>query len=283
MNLSSHTQPQRDLLDRWIPDLEKVPSIDLVWLDGSLANNSYANPNSDIDIRIAIRDEDYDRIWRDNPSVILDGLGKRISLAGNWRQLTWDGVIVEIMAFRTSELTGMKFPDWEILFSRLTDTPGFQKLPERSPREIWPETEELSQELVTRWTKVFLLAMAHTPSVYFREETVAMRLQLDWMREELLKMIYRHLDLQSGVRPRHLSTVFPSEAMAELESTYVGDTESIGDTSAIASATVRTLGLIGHYLSKLDARAGGGFEAEWYDRMLGVMKERLKSLGSIVE
>jgi hypothetical protein len=276
---STDPKEQRELLTRWVPILEGIPSIDLVSLDGSLANNAKANPNSDIDIRIAIRDSEYRNVWEENPTMILGALGTRIPLAGNWRHLTWDGLIVEIMVIKTSELDGMTFPDWEILFSRLPVPPKFDRIPDCTPAETWPETDELEPDAVARWTKVFLLAMAHTPSVYFRRETVAMRLQLDWMREELLKMIYRHFDLRAGVRPRHLSTIFSTKAMTDLESTYISESESISDTGAIAQATLRTLGLIRDYLKLLDGKAGGGFEPEWYNRMHGLLKDRLKLFG----
>jgi len=117
--------------------------------------------------------------------------------------------------------------------------------------------------------------MSHAPSAFYRGEVLASRLQLDWMREELLKMIYRCLGLASGVRPRHLSTIFPPETVSDLASTYLKDDESIADTSSVVRATLRTLGLIGTYLEKLDKRAGGGFEPEWHRRMLGLLEEEL--------
>lgn len=276
MDPSSQPKKQRALLARWLLQLEAIPEIDVVWLDGSLANDANANPASDIDIRVAIRDEDFDRVWVDDPGKLLGGLGRRIALDGNWRHLTWEGILVEINVFKTSQISGMAFPDWEILFSRLRESDfAFERLPERPPSEVWPETDELTIELVERWTKVFLLAMSHAPSVLYRGEVLASRLQLDWMREELLKMMYRHLDLASGVRPRHLSTIFPPETVSHLASTYLKDDQSIADTGAVVRATLRTLGLIGTYLEKLDKRAGGGFEPDWYRRMLGLLEEEL--------
>ena len=88
-------------------------------------------------------------------------------------------------------------------------------------------------------------------------------------------MIYRYLDLASGVRPRHLSTIFPPETVSDLASTYLKGDESIADTNAVCRATLRTLALIGTYLEKLDERTEGGFEPDWYRRMLDLMEEDL--------
>jgi len=87
----------------------------------------------------------------DDPGKLLGGLGRRIALDGNWRHLTWEGILVEINVFKTSQISGMAFPDWEILFSRLREGDfAFERLPERPPSEVWPETGELTIEWVER-------------------------------------------------------------------------------------------------------------------------------------
>jgi hypothetical protein len=67
----------------------------------------------------------------------------------------------------------------------------------------------------------------------------------------------------------------PPETVSDLASTYLKDDESIADTNAVCRATLRTLALIGTYLEKLDERTEGGFEPDWYRRMLDLMEEDL--------
>ena len=49
---------QTTLLDHWLPTLQAIPEIDVIWLEGSLAADR-ANPGSDIDIRFGIADAAY--------------------------------------------------------------------------------------------------------------------------------------------------------------------------------------------------------------------------------
>ena len=144
--MSERLANQRGLLNRWMKSLVNLSDIDLIWLEGSLADEKRANPVSDIDIRFGIADGAYEQLWRNDPKPLLEGMGEYFPLEWHWRFLTAaEGLIVEIMAFRTSELEGKELFEWEILFSRLPDEkPKFRKMPEKSAAELWPNRNELS-------------------------------------------------------------------------------------------------------------------------------------------
>jgi hypothetical protein len=65
MNLDTDAPlaPQRRILDRWLASLCQLSAVELVWLTGSLAAADDA-PGADIDMRFAIADAEYDRLWK---------------------------------------------------------------------------------------------------------------------------------------------------------------------------------------------------------------------------
>ena len=270
---------QKALLDRWMESLIAIPELDLIWLEGSLVGGQRANPVSDIDIRFGIADDAYERLWREDPTPLLEGMGEFLPLAWHWRFLTAaEGLIVEIMAFRTSELDGKELYEWDVLFSRLPEgKPEFVKLPERPPAESWPEKEELTAETVRKLTNGYLLMLAHAPASFHNGEFQSSCLTLDWVRIELLKVMYRRIGLAFPKRSKHLSEVLPKDFIEDLNETRIEAGRSPRDTSSVAEALLRTFKVVGRHLQALSDQAGGGFEAEWYDRLYGQTAEELRS------
>ena len=104
------TARQWELIRRWLAELKEIPALDVVWLEGSLADGR-GTPYSDIDIRFAIADEEYEQLWpgptqQENdatdpleargPTRLLDGLGEYLLLETAFvRALTSDGMLVE--------------------------------------------------------------------------------------------------------------------------------------------------------------------------------------------
>jgi hypothetical protein len=54
--------PQQRLLVRWVDSLTRLPDVEVIWLEGSLVDGR-AHRWSDIDLRVAVADEAYDRLW----------------------------------------------------------------------------------------------------------------------------------------------------------------------------------------------------------------------------
>ena len=148
------------LIRRWLADLKEIPALDVVWLEGSLADGR-GTPYSDIDIRFAIADEEYEKLWpgptqQENdatdpleargPTRLLAGLGEYLLLETAFvRALTSDGLLVEAGAVPTSQTDGLVLYEWEILFSRLpAGAPAFRRAPKLPPDQVWPETEALT-------------------------------------------------------------------------------------------------------------------------------------------
>ena len=173
------TARQWELIRRWLADLKEIPALDVVWLEGSLANGR-GTPYSDIDIRFAIADEEYEQLWsgpaeQENdawdpleargPTRLLAGLGEYLLLETAFvRALTSDGLLVEAGAVPTSQTDGLVLYEWEILFSRLpAGAPAFRRAPKLPPDQVWPETEALTPASVWQRAKMLLLMMLHTP------------------------------------------------------------------------------------------------------------------------
>ncbi len=267
--MASHAPPKhRAVLQRWVASLAEIPSIDAVWLEGSLVTDR-ANPGADIDLRVAIADAAYDELWERDRSPLLIGLGEYLLLGtGFIRALTEDGLIVEAAPCRTTELAGLALYEWEILFSRLpTGEPAVKKLPPSSPPSTWPAREPLSVAEVCHLTNMALVVMATAPATLYTDEVHSARFILDDLRTELIRIMYRRIGLVYAKRFKHLSTVLPAAFLNDLAGTHLPAGAAPFDKHAIATALTTTFDVLGQHLQALSDQAGGGFESAWYGRL----------------
>lgn len=276
--MSEKLKKQKALLDRWMKSLIKLPEIDLIWLEGSLVDERRANPVSDIDIRFGISDDAHEQLWKKDPTPLLEGMGEYLPLEWHWRFLTaTEGLIVEIMAFKTSQLEGKELFEWEILFSRLPEgQPQFKKLPEKSAAELWPNRDEYTVERIRRLTRTYLLVLAHTPASFYNGELHSVCLALDWIRMQILELMYRRIGVSFGKRSKHLSEVLPEEFLTDLDQTHIEADQSSRDFGALAGALMRSFKVLGKHIQALSGQAGGGFEPEWYYRLYAQTEEELR-------
>ena len=276
---------QKAVLDRWLKSLIQIPEVDLIWLEGSLVGDNRGTPSSDIDIRFGIADEAYENLWKEDPRPLLQGMGEYLPLEGHWRILTaQEGLIVEIMAFPTSELDGKELFEWEVLFSRLPEgKPAFKKLPKLSADLTWPHPEALSAEKVSALTSMFLNWLATSPTPFYNREIYSARFSLELLRAELMKLLFRRAGVSFFKRYKHLSEVLPEEFISDLESTHVQTVKSPLDLGVIAEETLRVFEVAGKHLFEMGLKAGGGFESVWYDRLLSQIKGELRSASETPE
>ena len=265
------------VLDRWLNSLTAIPEIDVIWLEGSLTDPSRTTPGADIDMRFGIADEAYEALWMGERSRILEGLGEHLSLhRGDFRFLTAEGVVVDVMASKTSELDGKELYDWKILFNRLTDgRPTFRKIPNASPAEVWPHPEPLTTDSVKDLTNLFLhwLGTASTP--FYAREVQSARFSLELLRTELMKLLFRRSGVWFFKRYKHLSEVLSDEFLEDLEYVHVQTGDRPRDLGTVAEETLRTFEMAGKHLREMSLEVGGGFEPEWYDRLLDQVREEL--------
>jgi hypothetical protein len=270
--------PQRRLLSTWLDSLRQIPEVEVVWLEGSLVDRTRANPGSGIDIRLAITDDAYERLWSTDKTAILAGLGPILRLidAGWIRALTLDGLIVELAVYKTSQLAGLQLSEWEFLLNRLPPgQPAFQKLPSLPPAQVWPEKEPLTREWVWQRTEIALVVMANAPGAFYNGEWQSVKFTLDDQRTELLKLMYRRIGIYFAKRYKHLSEVRPPEFQQDLASTYQPAGPPL-DPAALAVATVRLCAVYGKHLQALSHAAGGGFEPAWYWRLYAQTIDKLR-------
>jgi predicted nucleotidyltransferase len=274
-----YAELQHAVLDRWVASLAQLPAVRVIWLEGSLVDGR-ANPWSDIDLRLGIDDEAYEAQWEKDRSDLLEGLGEHLLLwdRGFVRALTTDGIIVELGALKTSELEGRELYEWKVLFDRRPEEPpAFKKLPERSTAETWPGPPVTVEDVHNR-TLFILHSLAIAAQDFWRGETCAQAFTLDYLRSELFQILYQRLGIRFAKRNKELSRIFPAEFIEDLKSTYTQPGQSALDPAAIAAAQVRTLSALGKHLQALSDQVGGGFEAEWYPRLLARLTRDLSRL-----
>jgi len=177
------------LLSRWLESLAGLPAVEAVWLEGSMGRGQ-ANLASDIDLRIALADTAYIELWETDRGPLLRGLGEYLLLENTFvRALTSEGIIIELWAYRTSELPTLELYEWTTLLWRVpADTPALRRLPLRTPAETWPDERPLTVEDVRKLTNLFLMLLAESPAPLGNRELHSARFQLDDVRTELVKM-----------------------------------------------------------------------------------------------
>jgi hypothetical protein len=282
MTQMAQTLPQWHLIKQWLKSLEQLPEVDVIWLEGSLID-SRSSPSSDIDMRFGITDAAYPQLWETERTALLTGIGEYLVLERRFiRVLTQSGIIIEADAYRTSELNRLQLHEWKILFSRLPKgQPTFQKIPAKKPAEVWPDREILSVEVVHKLTNLYLLLLANAPAPLERNDLYAARFQLDDMRTELIKVMYRRLGLQYAKRYKHLSEIFPSTWLAELNKTYMSSEADPLDKAAMVTAYIELFAVLGQHLQALSEQAGGGFEPEWYNRLHQQVAMKLRQISTV--
>ena len=259
--------------------MKEIPELDVVWLEGSLADGR-GTPYSDIDIRFAIADEEYEKLWpgptqQENdatdpleargPTRLLDGLGEYLLLETAFvRALTSDGMLVEAGAVPTSQTDGLVLYEWEILFSRLpAGAPAFCQAPKLPPDQVWPETEALTPATVWQRAKMLLLMMLHTPAVFHNDELHSVLYALDLARSDLLKLMWRRAGLPFGKRAKHMSEIFPASWLISLNDTYPPHPTAL---PADHRSSAKERPEQAEHLRELAAAAGGGFPVNWFER-----------------
>ncbi|MEZ4711852.1 MAG: hypothetical protein R3A44_32000 [Caldilineaceae bacterium] len=270
---------QQQVLDRWLPSLERLAEIEVVWLEGSLVTPERVNPGSDIDIRLGIVDEAYEALWVDDRTRVLAGLGETLHLFGtDWERLLTakEGMIVEIAARPTSQLDGLGLYEWKFLLNRLPEgRPTFQKLPALPPAETWPEREELTTAKIWQWTEINMTTMANCPAPFYNGEFQSAKFALDEMRSGLIRLMYRRIGLSFAKRFKHFSEILPPAFQSDLAYTYLAAGADPLDPATLAAATLRTFEMYGKHLQALSDAHNGPFKADWYWRLFAQTQEKL--------
>ncbi|MEM7130016.1 MAG: hypothetical protein AAF702_27045 [Chloroflexota bacterium] len=273
---------QHNILQRWLPAIEAFPEVDVVWLEGSLTDSDRANPGADIDLRIAVADDAHDRLWERDRKPLTNGMGEHLILLdwGFIRALTKEeGVIVELAVLKTSELDGKELYDCEFLLNRLPEgQPNFLSLGDKSAAELWPEKEELTTKIVWRETEMTLGNMATCPGPFYLKEWQSIHFIIAETRSSIVRVMYRLIGLGFAKRFKHLSQILPSAYLADLDKTYMQPGADPMDPAAMADTLLRLFAVKGKYIQLLSDKADGGFEPEWYWRLLEQTKEKLDAV-----
>ncbi len=270
-------QRQRQIIDRWVASLAQIPAVELVWLTGSLASDR-AHPGSDIDMRLAIADADYDRLWNIDKAPLLEGLGDYLILLdrGFVVLLTDESVTVDLWADQSSNAHTIEVYEWKVLLNRLpAGLPEFRTLPVRPAAEVWPAPLPSIDE-VRQMNRLLLLWMTYAPGLFHDGEIVSAAGHLAFMRETLEKIMYHRLGIQHPKRSRHLRQTWPPEFVADFASTYQRGGDSALAIPALVAACRRLFDVMEKHLHALSEQVGGGYDPVWYRRVADQMKEDLQ-------
>lgn len=260
---------QQHVLARWLPTLAALPAVDVVWLEGSLVDGR-GDPGSDIDIRLGVADTAFAALWDTDRMPLLTGLGEHLLLHNEdyVRALTADGVLVELLAYRTSTLNDLALHEWEFRFNRLPNgPPTFQQLPAQTAAEAWPGAPPTEHDV--RWRSYVALHLMATaaPSAFHQQEWLSGGYLLDFLRNQLIQTMYQRIGLRFSKRVKHLNSILPADFQTDLARTYTQAGEAGLAPDALAAAILRTLQALRTHLQALHDQVGGGFDAVWFDRM----------------
>ena len=119
------------------------------------------------------------------------------------------------------------------------------------------------------------LLLAEAPAPVYNGELHSARFQLDDVRTELIKVMYRRLGLSYAKRFKHFSEVLPASFLVDLERTYMRSSVAPLDPAAMAAAYVTLFEVLGSHLQALSDQVGGGFEPAWYWRLHAQIRAKL--------
>ena len=212
------------------------------------------------------------------PQPLLHGLGEYLLLENTFvRALTAEGIIVELWTHRYGELPTLELYEWRTLLWRLPcATPTFRHSLPRTAAETWPDERPLTVEDVRALTNLFLMLLAEAPAPLYNGELHSARFQLDDVRTELVKVMYRRAGLRYAKRFKHFSEVLPPAFLADLERTYMPPAAGPLDPGAMATAYVALFEVLGEHLQALSDQAGGGFEPHRYWRLHQQMRAQFR-------
>lgn len=275
---TTETTKQWTILKRWLPTLEQIPAVDVIWLEGSLSSGR-GNAGSDIDLRLALADNAYAQLWETDRAPLLAGLGEHVVVETRFvRAITAEAITVELAASKTSEVAGRELYEWEILFSRLPDgQPHFVQLPAHLEGKAWAAWDELTEEMVQGYFNIYMTTMAQVPAIFHSGEWHSAIWQLDRMRNELIKLMYRRLDLGYSTRYKHFSDFMPPTWSDQFLETYISGEPADLQPAALARGYIRLLELWSEHLAALGERAGGGFDYAWFERVRRQVTAELES------
>jgi len=262
--MSAKPMNQRELLDYWLPFLAKIREIELVWLEGSLANSDRDNPASDINIRFAIADASYDKLWESNRKKIFKPLGNVLPIE-RFSVVTEHGILIEFFAYKTSEVIGKEIFEWEFLLNRLPEgQPNFISAPGWEPNVKWSHNDKVafSDVLDVSTTQLLRrLSLASTPFYY--EDAHSAHRTLEVLKTSLLRILYYREGVRPYARANHLEQVLSPEALEQYEYVQFQKHEYAFDHSAIARATLRTFNMLIKNVKDMYEQAGMEAPDKW--------------------
>ncbi|OBP13480.1 hypothetical protein A5320_18190 [Rheinheimera sp. SA_1] len=231
-------QRQRELLQHWLRELQTITAIDLIWIEGSVANPLRENAGSDIDIRFALQDSEFDRLWDSQRELFFAPLGETYSLTP-FRRATRSGILIEAEAYKTSQLAALRVYDWEILFSRQPDLLSPFIAETSTGGQKWPNKVPLNLEMVHKSCHEMMRALCIASTPFFNQNPASAILELEIARANVMQLMYWLCGVSAFARSKHLEQVLAADDIEDYLYTQLRPGESPFDLAAVARATLR--------------------------------------------
>jgi len=269
-------QKQRALLAKWLPHLEAIPEIDLIWIEGSMTIPERENPGSDIDIRFGIKDDAYEELWNTNRIQFFQPLGEVLPLAP-FRIVSQEGILIEFEAYPTSDCHGKPVFMPEFLLNRLPEgQPGFAGLT-RIANEYWPHKHAVNLENVGSFTIDVLRRMPTAATPFFSEKPHSASFELHLLRTKLMQMLYWRAGIQPFMRAKHLEQIFPDAYFDDYAQGEFLAEENAMDMTAIGAATLRNYALLLEHCEALfsEIQRQQDYPAQWASRIYNKLSKEI--------
>lgn len=272
------TVRQWAVIDALVGQLQQHPAVELIWLEGSLALGK-GNPCSDVDLWVAVRGEHFQYTFsKDLFPKVLEGFlithgQERYSKF--IRAISPEGVVVEM---ETIAITSLKTPpEAETLYDKkftqgLVGNLEIRTSGRKPPAEAYPDPVPLTADWVRRQFRGHIENLAELPALFHDDEWESVLFFLDLACVELAKLYYKGHGVRYAKRYKHLSEVWNEVERKVFGFSHVRETRH-GDVLECLLTVYRA---IGDQLKRLSDKAGGGFDAEWWERITRQVEQGMR-------
>ena len=272
---------QEERLDEWLPHWKAMDAIELIWVEGSMADpERLATPVSDIDLRFAIRDEAYERLWKNDRTALFQHCGPfKLPESGFFRGLFPPGLIVEAWAHEASKVDSLRPYLTRILHARERfDDFAFQSDEDRGIKTEFPNKVEINRALIdTSYHWLLWMEAQCFPRSLLKDETLSVAFGLDWNRLKIIELMYINNGVNYPNRNREFSRILSEEERLDLAKTYPGPTENLEDKGDLERIWNRLVDVWMRTLDRLGARIGYRVDRKWLDLSRAYVEKILAS------
>lgn len=260
---------QDEIVSRLTSAWQDDDRVGLAWIEGSLAEGR-GNPASDIDIRVVVANQgDYLKLLDSIAPYHISVMDNQTHSVGEIefiRVITADGIVIDFDIY--DSVSEIRVPRHKVIVNEL-DIGHLRETQPLPPNELWPADPMPD---LKKMTVDLCVVMASVPTMFYNNNPESAMFQLDLVRAEVVKMMYRLAGVKHFSRYKYFRELFHENWLEKLSLTY----PTSAQPHAIARSYVYTYRILGEFLELLSNKSGGGFIADFYWRVYGKMCKDLE-------